>query len=450
MAYLSSPFAISIDGWTPSEYGPIEERESIAELAIRLGDTYLTEVEDYRAASVRQTVRVSAFALAKWLLNGWWRLRNEPDVINGDRSLDWHLTHDISAIGNGFVWPPYTIVGEVDFYILKSLPMELEPPDLSPIRYLNPIHPTAVHADVFEAAVFDFAGSVISRLNSRGIQHSALHELYNAIRSEREEPNVSRLRQREALLGFDPDEAPDELFQLLDREAEKIGASAADEIAAAVLADSRDACLSTTFARLSDSIKNAPVFGSSKNNYRDIVRENRVEANSLVPTRQAHRGYEAARWFRVEFGLGSDPIDNDAFSEVFAVGPGVLAETVGDPPMTIGSRVNGGLAVALQPRSTVGRRFELGRVIGDDAFYKTSDTWRPVTKARTPRQQFQRAFAAELLCPIAGVRQFLDEGRSETINDDIAQHFNVSTMVVDYQLQNQSRIGGRRIAGPYR
>ena len=440
MAHVSSLFAISIDGWTPSEYGPIEERESIAELSIRLGDTYLTEVEDNRAASVRQTVRVSAFAFAKCLLNGWWRLRYEPDITNGNRSLDWHLTHDISAIGNGFVWPPYTIVGEVDFYILKSLPMEVVPLDLSPIRYLNPIHPTSVPADVFEAAVFDFAGSVISRLSSRRIQHSALHDLYNVIRSEREEPNISRLRQREALLGFDPDEAPDELFEFLDREAAKIGASAADEIAAAMLADSRDACLTTTFARLSGSIQKAPVSGSSKHSYRDRVRENRVEANGSAPTRQAHRGYEAARWFRAEFGLGSDPIDNDTFGKVFAVAPDVL-ETVGDSPLTIGARVNGGLAIALQPRSTVGRRFELARVIGDDAFYQTSDTWRPVTKARTPRQQFQRAFAAELLCPIAGVRQFLDLGRSETINDDIAQHFNVSTMVVDYQLQNQSRMG---------
>ena len=58
---------------------------------------------------------------------------------------------------------------------------------------------------------------------------------------------------------------------------------------------------------------------------------------------------------------------------------------------------------------------------------------------RTRRQKAQRAFAAELLCPIDAIDDFLGPDLSEDKRHDAAAFFNVSPVAIDRQLENDNR-----------
>jgi Zn-dependent peptidase ImmA (M78 family) len=85
----------------------------------------------------------------------------------------------------------------------------------------------------------------------------------------------------------------------------------------------------------------------------------------------------------------------------------------------------------------IGKRFELARLIGDYLLTERANgNWLASTDLRTSRQKFQRAFAAEFLCPIAALQEFLQEDYSETAREDAAQHFQVSQETVKSLLVN--------------
>ena len=64
----------------------------------------------------------------------------------------------------------------------------------------------------------------------------------------------------------------------------------------------------------------------------------------------------------------------------------------------------------------------------------------------TARQQYQKAFAAELLCPIDALTAFLEDDYSDVAIDEAAGHFGVSPMAVNALLANNN-ILARRVGG---
>jgi Zn-dependent peptidase ImmA (M78 family) len=63
-----------------------------------------------------------------------------------------------------------------------------------------------------------------------------------------------------------------------------------------------------------------------------------------------------------------------------------------------------------------------------------------ITSSYTERQKVERAFAAELLAPAAGVQRQLGVGADEaTIEDldDVGDHFGVSSLLIGHQVENQ-------------
>jgi hypothetical protein len=85
----------------------------------------------------------------------------------------------------------------------------------------------------------------------------------------------------------------------------------------------------------------------------------------------------------------------------------------------------------------MGKRFELARLLGDYIFTSTADTqWLASTDLVTSRQQYQRAFAAEFLCPIDVLQDFLQDDYSESAIEDATEHFQVSQATVKSLLTN--------------
>jgi len=89
-----------------------------------------------------------------------------------------------------------------------------------------------------------------------------------------------------------------------------------------------------------------------------------------------------------------------------------------------------------QPRET--KRFTLARGLWH-VLYEDERLFL-VTSAYTGRQKTERAFAAELLAPAQGVAERLEGALDVVASEDVeqvAQHFRVSPMVVEHQVENQ-------------
>src|SRR6266540_3219676 len=97
------------------------------------------------------------------------------------------------------------------------------------------------------------------------------------------------------------------------------------------------------------------------------------------------------------------------------------------------------LLVLGRPMIPPTQRFAQARALWHFLFGRVSDPFL-ITPAHTDRQRVERAFAAELLAPAAGIRDQLDLTEIEFAFDDIepiAEHFEVSSMVIQHQIENQ-------------
>jgi len=87
------------------------------------------------------------------------------------------------------------------------------------------------------------------------------------------------------------------------------------------------------------------------------------------------------------------------------------------------------------------KRFELARLLGDYLLTENTDKqWLTSTDLFTSRQKYQRAFAAELLCPINALQEYLKNDYSESAIDDATEHFQVSQTTVNMLLRNNGLI----------
>jgi len=69
-----------------------------------------------------------------------------------------------------------------------------------------------------------------------------------------------------------------------------------------------------------------------------------------------------------------------------------------------------------------------------------SDRWLPVTDAATARQKLQRAFAAEFLCPIESLKNYLGAEFLPEAFEEAAEHFGISERAITSHLANNHLI----------
>ena len=82
-------------------------------------------------------------------------------------------------------------------------------------------------------------------------------------------------------------------------------------------------------------------------------------------------------------------------------------------------------------RSSAGRRFELARFMGEYLFLASQEQgWLVSTDLSTFHQKYQRAFAAEFLCPIDSLMSFLSGDFTSYAIQEAAAEFSVSELTV--------------------
>jgi hypothetical protein len=421
---VSNQLSIETD-WEHSESGAPEERATYAAVGIRCGDLYLTEAEDFFVSRIRQKVCLSAYPLAQWFAWNWWRLRWEPQR----HSPDWAMAHRMSTIGGGYVWPNITIISDGERLVFVPRPTQARPAE--PLRYL--CHTAAiVGASDFEGAVDEFVGRVLEQLKAESISTSNLNDIWSDLLEERRSPEIALRRKFEALLGYEVDEAGDDLLDRLVSDARKLGEGGVEELAAARLAGDSPA----TSVQI---IEMAQHTGFSLNPEDAVRLRQPLSFPSAVPAWR--HGVAAAKALREHERLGDDKISDRQ-----------LCQLAGVPDKTISEKSRSGGALSfsfdqgpsqgrlvLRSRHETGRRFDLARLLGDRIIV-SNDALRPATRAYTYRQKLQRAFAGEFLCPIASLTDVLDGDFSDDKIQDAADHFNVSVLTVQTLLVNHGLV----------
>src|SRR5271157_1425079 len=436
---MADEFKIEVGEWIPTEGGDPFERETTAEISIRVGPHQVTEVDDRRAKAVRQTIRASAGLLAVWLLSNWWRLRWEPyraaDQVD---SLDWGMSHSIAASGGGYVWPPMTFLESDGVRMLLTCEAYAtrDTEQFVAIRYLNSFT-EVIDATSFEAGVVSFVDSVLARLHSRKIQHSVLHDLWADVLAERRYPTSVLRRKLEALLGLNPDEQEKLISSLVTQWRRKVGSEALEEIAAA-----------TEIARVESVLDAVSRAAQAVRTYAEIasfsdVREWTHAHPSLTKSIPWQLGRETAYVLRDLWNLGRKPVTNSDIADRLQVPRSKLDEVNESVPFSFGirGRSEEKLGFVLTRRHEHSRRFDIARLIGDHLVVESSDSWKPATHSLTARQKFQRAFAAEFLLPSETlVQRYSSPIRLDDLGEiaiEVAEEYNVSQQVVIYHLENR-------------
>jgi hypothetical protein len=428
-----SAFSISAE-WISPGHRPEEIGQTSALLTIKCGDHFATRNEDEWSRSVHSFACLSCYPLALWFAACWWRLRWEP-TPNAVPSVEWRMAHELPAAGYGFLWPTLAFDSDGESIVVACRPTDLISQE--PVRYLERFT-MSVDRRIFEKAIGDFVNLVVARLSAVGIHKSELHAVWREVIQERGDPEMSFNRRVEAGLGFDPGEAPQgmlENFRMLSQEA---GEAASFEIALALPRNSSEGQL----RELQELARSTGIAG-----------EIQAPAPLLALARDAayqdyapwERGWLLARRARSVWGLHLEPMSDAAFSEILG------ADITKAANAAIDGRIPIGVAVRSRPGSDhlkfhfrrsnyTGRRFEAARLLADHLLAPSKDRWLPETDVKTARQKIQRAFAAEFLCPIEGLRGFLDNDFSGYAIENAGFHFGVSPLAVRSHLANNGVI----------
>jgi hypothetical protein len=420
--------------WLDRQFGSDIDRAFFAAIGLVIGEEYLTRIEDIGARTVRNHMHGSAWRLATWFAANWWRLRWEPCLWGTD--ADWRMAHNIAAAGGGYVWPDAIFASDGDYVEIASSD-KIKDAVFEPIRYINHVS-GRITATEFEQRVDGFIQGVLSRLESLGLKEEGLPGLWAEVLAERSEPKATERRKLEAMAGFDPDGAPDELLAQLFRNQDILGKYAIEE----VTAEARHAT--------ADVLKPIREIGGSNGapqtgGFRVAIPDLKVsQSGSDVDDQPWQRAAKLARLARRQWGFGNGPIKNKALAELLGVASKTLTDTSVVPtkiPFALRSGNKRTLDIFFNKPLSTTRRFTISRIIGDHLNFTDREWLLPATYAKTSRQKFQRAFAQEFLCPIDAL---LDRIQSEEPNEDAisdaATHFHVSPLMVRTTLVNHHEL----------
>lgn len=406
--------------WETLNRGSPEERACFAAIGIRYGDFWLTRAEDAFVGRLRNKVHLSAYRLAEWLAWNWWRLRWEPR----NHRPGWALAHHLAAIGGGYVWPNITLSSDGERIVLLAKPTQFRASE--PLRYVEDIA-AVVRASVFVDAIDLFIEQVRGQLRAEHVSDTNLDEIWHELSAERADLAAHERRRLEALMGFDPDEAPPERIETLVADAKLLGDRAMCEVAAA-----------QEFLTAKDLERFAESNGFSASPCDAARLPTTVSLPAFGDTPAWKFGTAAACALREHEQLGVAPISNRRLAQLTGVDEAALTEvTKRSPNVSYALDKNSSVGwVVLRSKWNTGRRFELARLLGDRIASNSNGRLFPATHSYTYRQKLQRSFAAELLCPIEAIQNILHEDFSPEAIEEVADRFDVSELMIRTSLIN--------------
>lgn len=422
-------------GWLTSGNDSPEIRQTMGMFELKAGDISLTRNEDTWSQTIRDSVLVSAYPLAAWMVSSWWRLLYEPLPPTGIRpSVRWKMAHELTAANQGFIWPRVILASDTELMQIWSTASKAV--EQQSVRYVNSLdRPFPVDLLEFEQTAKGFIESVLSRLDATGITNTPLAGLWQEVQEELADSDASQYRRCEAELGFDPDECPENLVEDALKLVERMGDKTFSEVAPAYSKDLLE-------ARLLSAEINELIQGSGFDGKPEVSVNHSVSQEfSKAPWQRAN---EVASLLRDEIDLREDSVTDDQIYDLLGLHKSEYEALPSPPRRNISIAVpleKGGFRFHARKRNRPGKRFELARFIGDYLLYGNhGESWLANTDLRTSRQKYQRAFAAEFLCPFSSLHAYLDNDYSESAIEDAAEYFGVSSRTVESILTNNGLI----------
>lgn len=393
----------------------------------------LTRNQDIWAETVRDNVFVSAYPLAMWFASSWWRLNHEP-LPPQQPGLGWRMVHELGAANHGFVWPRVIFVPDGEaIHVWAEASMT---PDQS-VQYLQALEvPKLITLTGFQQSVERFMHSVLARLDAKELAGSNLAHLWTLVQEDLADPAAFRRRKLEAELGFDPEECPEQALNAALQWESQVGDVALSELAPAISASGASPDLAV-IGRLAsaDGIVGTP----------DVTPDSIDHLNHGA---QWERAIHDARALRHKMGHVSGPIPNRSLHDLLGLSSEAVANfsaPVARSPVAVAVPTKGHqLKFVPRKRSPAGQRFELARFLGEYLRLSTGESrWLASTDLATSRQKYQRAFAAEFLCPIDSLTSFLGGDFSSYAIEEAADKFDVSEQTITNMLLNNGYIHHR-------
>lgn len=413
-----------------------EHRATWARIELSVGAEHVTLVEDFDSASSRRSIYCPMYPLAEWIAYNWWLLQanSRPAIsIESLRHLpsslrsverDRSRRHCMRSIGDGFLWPNLYIIPEGSETLVRWSADGSQPASRK-IRYLSQgyqfvdsVRLVRVLAGVVE--------SVIARLADQGISGFPLQEEWDAV--TRADVDETAFCLAAARLGLDPYSEADAVEEVLHRAGQELSGNVLEDFLNAADPRRLDAGLEWVL-----SAQTAVAESVSGENLLPPV------GDALRRERPDHRnpwelGWRQARRFRQE--LRFDPISRVDPSDYMT---SLTCASSDRGLQAVGGRAGpgrGGAVVLGGSPSVNSSRFTLSRALWH--FLTEDDPAFLIASSYTDRQKIERAFAAELLAPARGIEGMLrSDALIEEDLDEIADHFGVSVMVVEHQIQNQ-------------
>lgn len=388
----------------------------------------LTQVEDHRARTLRETVHVPLYPLAEWLASNWWFLAHEAQNRVNSADPAWAHRHCLVTGAEGYAFPDvrFSAAGRrvcIDWRGRASVQDKLE------FRGSGSI---VVDRDDFLRSCSELIGTVARRLEACGVASTHLHDEWAAIHAA--DDDEMAFCETAAGLGRDPYDIDDETERLILRVGESLGELRQEALPAINGSAPLAAC-----AALDEAMAAA-----RPHELRLSTHLLRAGSRMGAANEPWQEGYELARELRGSLGLNGELIaDTAMLADAVGQEPAALERIIRPiEPLQSLSLVDGVMhrrshdtaSFGLRAYGETGRRFQFCRALAEAL---TTDADALITKARTERQQRNRAFAAEFLAPSSGLRERIPGHLIDTDQvTDLAEEFGVATYVIEHQVEN--------------
>jgi hypothetical protein len=393
-----------------------------ARFEIHVGEESLTRVEVKRTCSVRTGIYVPLFPVAEWMVSNWFFLWDEWRDDPFGR-------HNLLAAREGFALPDL-LFRPTESQMELSWKRSAAP--YAGLEFLSQGSAVMRKAVVREECS-RLIEAVLDRLSrvpreSSGIASQLAGE-WAAVKDVLLNQEQKSFCERAARLGYDPFDLNGSAAEQIEQLELVLPEPVIDDFCDAIpLAEAASgAKLIRSF--IDDAARNGPPEGRWAE-----VREQARHVNTGVLWRD---GYTQAGIFRSFLGLnGHTPVslerllDNSlgSFESRDFAAPARI-EGISCPAADLAPVF--GVRFGLREEK---RRFVLSRAVGD---FLTFGQTALVTRGHSEHQQRNRAFAAEFLAPAESIRKLIPGGTvDEEDVDELAAEFQVSTLVIRYQIQN--------------
>jgi len=427
--------------------GPIEirlpaHRSTWAHLKIAVDNLVFTSnaplFSDDENCEPRNFIAVSVFPLAEFIAANWWPLLHEPQKQENlllDASA-FNQRHWIDKYTDGFAYPTLGFFGADTSVRIIAKTSRIESANIEfPVSSgKSGAYWDGVERGAVETALLTFLTETSERLPAND-DKTWLKDVIARIRHTRIDQDEAIYCRCAGLLGADPYEAGDEINAAITQTIAILG----QDVAMEMFATAEAANVASRAQWLQDQTHSA--IRKSREVATKVDALKRKLKVAMLPTSKPwERGYALAQQLRNLLNLTPDmPMPTvDSVTQALFDAPSTFVSNIKNLEPNSGvrgvaSESRDGFGIAMH-----GGKFQLAATFADFLFSR-DDTLFLSTSASTDRQKSNRAFAAEFLAPIEGIKdKWSMNNLTETNIDNIAKEFGISSSIVSYQVQNQA------------